>query len=78
MHETAIRYGTRKSPFTERHPKLEAFLVMSNIQCLQSELQWNSMLRRCLHNPHTDLATTIRYQPLKLQEIATEGKEHIF
>jgi hypothetical protein len=68
----------RKGPFTERHPELEAFLVTSNIQCLQSELQWNSTLCRRLHNPHTYLATTIKYQLLKLQDIATEGKEHIF
>jgi hypothetical protein len=66
MHETAIRYGTRKGPFTERHPELEAFLVTSNIQCLQSELQWNSMLRRCLHNPHTYLATTIKISASKV------------
>jgi hypothetical protein len=34
------------------------------------------MLPRCLHNPHTYLAIKIEYQLLKLQEIATEGKEH--
>jgi len=68
MHETAIRYGTKKGSLHRKAPLegLEAFLVTSNIQCLQFELQWNNMLPRCLHNPHTYLATIIKLSIYKV------------